>query len=243
MSTAAIVWCLSVMMLAALVQSVGGFGFALLAVPLAAIVIDLTTAVIAVSIASVFNVATLVLRVYKDIDRATAVRFNVPALLGMPFGLVILAMVNQELLKILLGALIVVATVALMRGAGNLRHHLWVDVLAGWLSGILSTSTGTNGPPLVLAAQMAKLSPASFRATLTFTFLVSGPISLVFFAFAGYFSRTALLLAGGSIPLIIIGQYFGLRLRKHVDGQRFERLVYLLLLLSGLSVGISGALS
>ena len=68
-------------------------------------------------------------------------------------------------------------------------------------------------------------------------------LSLVFFAFAEYFSRTALLLAGGSIPLIIIGQYFGLRLRKHVDGQRFERLVYLLLLLSGLSVGISGALS
>ena len=51
MSTAAIVWCLGVMMLAALVQSVGGFGFALLAVPLAAIVIGLTTAVIAVSIA------------------------------------------------------------------------------------------------------------------------------------------------------------------------------------------------
>jgi hypothetical protein len=166
------------MMLAALVQSVGGFGFALLAVPLAAIVIDLTTAVIAVSIASVFNVAALVLRVYKDIDRATAARFNVPALLGMPFGLVILAMVNQELLKIVLGALIVVATVALMRGAGNLRHHHWVDVLAGWLSGILATSTGTNGPPLVLAAQMAKLSPAAFRATLTFTFLCVRPDQL-----------------------------------------------------------------
>lgn len=243
MSTATIVWCLVVMMLAALVQSVGGFGFALLAVPLAAIVIDLTTAVIAVSIASVFNVATLVLRVYKDIDRATAVRFNVPALFGMPFGLVILALVNQDLLKIVLGALIVVATIALMRGAGNLHHRRWVDVLAGWLSGILSTSTGTNGPPLVLAAQMAKLSPAAFRATLTFTFLVSGPVSLVFFGFAGYFSRPAVLLAGGSIPLIIIGQYFGLRLRKYVDAKRFERLVYLLLLLSGLSVGISGALS
>ena len=240
MSTAAIVWCLGVMMLAALVQSVGGFGFALLAVPLAAIAIDLTTAVVAVSIASVFNVATLVLRTYKDIDHATAVRFNVSALLGMPLGLVILAMVSQQPLKIALGALIILATVALMRGAGNVQHHRWIDVLAGWLSGVLATSTGTNGPPLVLAAQMARLSPASFRATLTFTFLVSGPISLIFFAFAGYFSRAALLLAGGSIPLIIVGQYFGLRLRKFVDGQRFERLVYLLLLLSGLSVSISG---
>lgn len=44
MSTTAIVWVLAVMLFAALVQSVGGFGFALLAVPLAAIAIDLQTA-------------------------------------------------------------------------------------------------------------------------------------------------------------------------------------------------------
>ena len=43
-----IVWVLAVMMFAALVQSLGGFGFALLAVPLAALAIDLKVAVIAV---------------------------------------------------------------------------------------------------------------------------------------------------------------------------------------------------
>lgn len=240
MSAADIAWCLLAMGLAAIVQSVSGFGFALMAVPLAAIAINLTTAVIAVSIASVINVAMLVLRNYKDIDRGLAVRFNVPALFGMPFGLVVLATVEQQRLKVALGGLIIVATLALMRGAGGIAARAWIDVVAGAISGVLAASTGTNGPPLVLAAQMRKLSPDVFRATMSFTFVVSGPLSLIFFAFGGYFSWSAVWLAAGSIPLLVIGQMIGLRLRPLINGQQFARFVYLLLLLSGVSVGLSG---
>jgi hypothetical protein len=46
------------MLFAALVQSIGGFGFALFAVPLAAIAIELQTAVIVVSLGSLLNVPT-----------------------------------------------------------------------------------------------------------------------------------------------------------------------------------------
>lgn len=240
MSAADIAWCLLAMGLAAVVQSVSGFGFALMAVPLAAIAINLTTAVIAVSIASVINVAMLVLRNYKDIDRGLAVRFNVPALFGMPFGLVVLATVEQQRLKVALGGLIIVATLALMRGAGGIAARAWIDVVAGAISGVLAASTGTNGPPLVLAAQMRKLSPDVFRATMSFTFVVSGPLSLIFFAFGGYFSWSAVWLAAGSIPLLVIGQMIGLRLRPLINGQQFARFVYWLLLLSGVSVGLSG---
>ncbi|MFM7891306.1 MAG: TSUP family transporter, partial [Actinomycetota bacterium] len=148
-----IVWVLAVMMFAALVQSLGGFGFALMAVPLAALAIDLKVAVIAVSVGSLFNTVILFVRTRKDINRDVAWRFNVPAVLGMPIGLYVLANVAQRPLKIVLGAIIIVATLALMRGAANIAPRRWIEVLAGWLSGILSTATGTNGPPLVLAAQ------------------------------------------------------------------------------------------
>jgi len=243
MSAVDIAWCLLAMGLAAVVQSVSGFGFALMAVPLAAIAINLTTAVIAVSIASVINVSMLVLRNYKDIDRGLAVRFNVPALFGMPFGLVVLATVEQQRLKVVLGVLIIIATLALMRGAGSVAARAWIDVVAGAISGVLAASTGTNGPPLVLAAQMRKLSPDVFRATMSFTFVVSGPLSLIFFAFGGYFSWSVVWLAAGSIPLLIIGQVIGLRVRPLINGQQFARFVYLLLLLSGVSVGLSGLIA
>jgi uncharacterized membrane protein YfcA len=70
--------------------------------------------------------------------------------------------------------------------------------------------------------------------------VVSGPISLVFFAVAGRMSQAAIALALGSIPLIVLGQQLGLRVRPRVHGTTFERLVYVLLLLSGISVAGSG---
>jgi uncharacterized membrane protein YfcA len=94
-----------------------------------------------------------------------------------------------------------------------------------------------------MAAQMRGLDADTFRATLSFTFVVSGPISLVFFAVAGRMSQAAIALALGSIPLIVLGQQLGLRVRPRVHGTTFERLVYVLLLLSGISVAGSGFFS
>lgn len=230
------------MMFAALVQSVGGFGFSLMAVPLSAIAIDLTSAVIVVSIGSLLNVSVLCWRTRHEVDRGLAARFNVPALFGMPIGLAVLTRVDQRPLKVVLGAIIIVATVALMRGAATIQPRRWIEVLAGWTSGILSTATGTNGPPLVLATQMRGLAPNAFRATLAFTFTVSGSVTLALYVASQLVGMTEAYVALAAIPLILVGQFIGLRLQPLFAGQRFDRLVYGLLLLSGVSVGMSGLL-
>ena len=229
-------------MFAALVQSIGGFGFSLIAVPLAAILIDLRTAVIVVSIGSLVNIALLCWRTRRDVDRSVALRFNVPALLGFPIGLALFRFANQRALKVALGALIIIATFALIRGAANLRPRKWVEVLAGWFSGILSTATGTNGPPLVLAAQMRGLSPHAFRATLALTFTLSGGMTLALYLATRLVRIDDFILALVAIPLILSGQQLGLRLQHFFSGRRFDRLVYGLLLISGVSVGVSGLL-
>ncbi|MGA1143054.1 MAG: sulfite exporter TauE/SafE family protein [Ilumatobacteraceae bacterium] len=242
------VWVLVVMLLAALVQALGGFGFALMAVPLAALVVDLELAVVAVSVGSLVNTALLCARTYRRVERKVAVRFNVPALIGMPIGLWVLRTAPQNPLKVMLGVIIVIATLALMRSAFRVpgdsmlkpAARAAVDVIAGWLSGILSTSTGTNGPPLVLALASRRLSPEVFRATLAFTFTVTGSLSLAMFAVSGMVSRDALTIAAVAVPLILLGQGVGIRLQPKLSNRRFDRLVYVLLILSGLSVGISG---
>lgn len=240
MSPFDVVWVLAVMMFAALVQSIGGIGFALLAVPLSAIAVDMTTAVVAVSIGSLFNVTILALRTRRRIARGLALRFNAPALLGLPIGIVVLATTDPRALKIGLGAIIIVATVSLMRGAASVTPRKWIDVAAGWLSGVLATATGTNGPPLVLASQMRRLQPEVFRATMSFSFAVQGALSLLFFFLAGLVDRGGVLLAVAATPLILGGQHVGLGLQTRVTGAGFQRLVYWLLILSGLSVGLSG---
>jgi uncharacterized membrane protein YfcA len=231
------------MLFAALVQSVGGFGFALLAVPLAAIGTELQTAVIVVGLGSLLNVVILSWRTRREIDRSLARRFNVPAVIGMPIGLAALTLVDQRPLKMALGIVIIVATVALQRGAANVAPRAWLEVLAGFASGILSTATGTNGPPLVLASQMRGLAPDAFRATLSFTFAVSGTISMVMFVAAGLVARDEIVLTVAGVPAILLGQRAGLRLQPVFSGRRFDTLVYGLLLVSGVSVGVSGLLA
>ena len=230
------------MMFAAFVQSVGGFGFALIAVPLAAIAVDLPTAVVAVSICSLFNVVILCWRTRREVDRGLAVRFNIPAVLGMPFGFMILTNVDQQSLKIALGIIIVFATIALMRGWSSLKPSVVIDVIAGASSGVLSTATGTNGPPLVIASQIRRLAAPVFRATLAFTFAVTGAITLLLYIVAGLVTRREVVLASAAVPLILIGQFLGLKLQTWFAGTRFDRLVSLLLLASGVSVGLSGVL-
>lgn len=245
-----IVWVLAVMFFASFVQSIGGFGFALLAVPLAALIVDLELAVIAVSIGSLFNVIILSLRTRRDVNREVAVRFNVAALLGMPIGVYVLETTPQRPLKVALGAVIILATLALIEGTKRLQNlgSSWpspkrvVEITAGWISGVLSTATGTNGPPLVLALNLRRLQPDVFRATLAITFAVSGAVSMMFFVAFGMVTRQAVLLASAAVPLILAGQAIGLRVQPRLSEKRFDRLVYVLLLASGISVAMSGLL-
>lgn len=243
MSLVQVLWCLVVFAAAACVQSIGGFGFALFAVPLMALAIDMPDAVVSGSIASLANVVVLSLRSLRDVEWSVVRRFNVPALFGMPLGLWVLVHANESLLKVGLGVVILVLIVVLMRTETRTRPRPIVEVVAGLCSGILSTSTSTNGPPLVFAAQLRGLQPNAFRATLSFSFALQGSLSLAAFVVAGEASHEAVLVALGGLPLVAVGQWLGVRIRPRVHGKRFERLVYVLLGLSAVSVSWSGIFS
>jgi len=209
MSTGQVVWCLVVFAVAAFVQSLGGFGFSLFAVPLMALAISLPDAVVAGSIASLANVAVLALRSLAHVEWSVVRRFNMPALFGMPFGLWVLVHVDESTLKVGLGAVILVLIIVLMRARANARPRPLVEMLAGWSSGLLATSTSTNGPPLVFAAQLRGMHPEQFRATLSFTFALQGSLSLVALLVAGEASREAVLVALWGLPLVAGGPRVG----------------------------------
>ena len=243
MTTPQIAWCLAVFAIAAFVQSIGGFGFSLFAVPLMALAIRLPEAVVAGSIASFANVVVLSVRSLHHVEWSVARRFNLPALVGMPLGLFVLVQMDERVLKVALGGVIIALIVVLLRTRSAARPRPVVEAVAGFASGVLSTSTSTNGPPLVFAAQLRGLAPETFRATLSVSFAFQGAISLMAFFAAGEATRAAVLLAIAGLPLVAVGQWLGIRIRPGVHGRRFDRLVYSLLALSAVSVSWSGLIS
>jgi uncharacterized membrane protein YfcA len=214
---------------AAFVQIIAGFGFALLSVPLMTLVIEPKLAVVVSSLTGVFVTGWQAYCSRDDADKVLAKRMLIGAYVGMPLGLVVLLTVNDDVLRLLLGATVLVAVVLLAMRV-NLDHSgPRLDYGAGFLSGVLNTSLSTNGPPLVFALQARQLSAVTFRATISMVFALCNILGLALFIGSGQVTRNGLVTAAVTTPAMFVGQLLGYPIRQHVDGEGFRWLVLVLL--------------
>jgi len=228
-STSALVLVAVAVLLSSLVQTITGFGFALLAVPLMSIGIPTDAAVVIAATLGTFTSGGQAWSERHHGDRPTIKRLLLAAFVGAPFGLVILNFASSQQLKLGLAAVIIFFLVLNLRGFKLEQASVPVDLAAGFVGGVLSTSLSTNGPPLVMAIHARHFSPHTFRGTISAVFVGIGLISLVLFGATGHFTRDVAVALLVAAPALAIGFSLGLRLRGHVDPVRFRGLVTILL--------------
>jgi hypothetical protein len=228
-TTAQLIVVGSAVFIAAMMQIVAGFGFALLGVPLMTLAIDPKIAVVVSALTGVFVTTWQAIRSRADADRVLVRRLTTAAYVGMPFGLLVFIEVNDNVLRLLLGIAVLIAVVMLALRVN--MHHAGprFDYAAGFVSGVLNTSLSTNGPPLVFALQARQLSAVRFRATITMVFALSNILGLTLFVASGRVTRDGLVASAITIPAMILGQAVGFPLRKHIHGERFRYLVLVLM--------------
>jgi uncharacterized membrane protein YfcA len=157
------------------------------------------------------------------------------ACIGMPLGLIALLLAPEETLRLGVGGVTLALAAALFVGIRIPRRNLAGEVGVGLVSGLLNTSVGMNGPPVVLYLQGREHEPAEFRAALAVFFLVSSVITLAAFAAAGVISREALALWGVGLPAVAAGSALGHALARRVEPDMFRWLVFALLSVSAAS--------
>ena len=153
----------------------------------------------------------------------------------MPFGLLLFAQGSDRLLRLFLGISTLLMVLLLMRGVDLSTAGRRADWIAGSASGLLTTSLNTNGPPLVFLLQARGLTPDQFRATITTSFSLMAIVGLGGRLAVGGLThavRTGLLVAPVALG---VGTWIGFRLRPHVEGDRFRRVVELLLMAAAVS--------
>jgi uncharacterized membrane protein YfcA len=159
------------------------------------------------------------------------------AIVGMPIGLLVLERADDRTLTAVIAGVVIVFAVLLWRGL-RLPSNRVMDGVAGFVAGTLSTSTGTSGPPIVIALSSKQMSPSAFRGTISAIFLVQGSAALIAFAIGREISWGALAVALAGLPGLIVGLYVGEHGFRRLDAERFRRIVLGMLLLSGvLSLG------
>jgi uncharacterized membrane protein YfcA len=231
----------AVFALGAAAQAATGFGFALLAIPLLSIIVGPKTGVVGMSIIGLGFTGFMVLRNHRHADRRVVLLSAAAGLLGMPLGLWVITHADQETLRIIIAAVVLVFAALLWRGL-TLPDRTSTDAVAGLASGVLSTSTGTNGPPLVIAFHAKGLEPSAFRATLAAVFLFQGAVALSGFALTGQVTQRAAIVAAAGVPGIVAGWLAGQWVFQRTDPERFRHVVLAMLALSGL-VGLIAALA
>lgn len=241
----------------AALQAATGFGFGLLAAPIFFAIVDPQPAIGMLALLSLaVNLMTLLTerRRPRPLTREAMVLlgFAVP---GALVGIAVLRNLDAVALQILLSVGVVVTLVIrhVMTSPAAIKPVLhdeprprprWSAPLAGFISGALSTSTSTSGPPLLLHLLGRGARPSVVRDTLTVCFFSLGfmtPVALVV-------TRTTeaipdLTLALALIPAVALGHLFGRRVfARLAHGSHYELVVTVVLLVSVAS-GLVSALT
>ena len=228
--------CIAVIVFgASIIQALFGFGFGLISVPLMIFFVDLPTAVVTATAVSTVS-CSIQWWESRAVDvRVMSMRLIRSAIIGMPFGLWLLLNVDARLMKAALGVVVLIGVFLSIKGFDLRQLPRVFDYTMGLISGVLSTATSTNGPPLVFLLHARHYSPEDFRAVLNRVFSFLNFLTLVIFFFAEKLTADAVRLAMLAIPVMGCGVFLGTRMRKRINPDHFRNLVIGLLFLSGLS--------
>lgn len=229
---------------AASCQSITGFGFALVMVPLLSLAWDVKPAVALSGVLGTVTLVPLLLEVRGHIRFERLAPLLAGSLAGIPLGLLVLEAVDPGPLRILVGAVVLAATIAIYFAPAVRWRDLGggTPLTVGVVSGVLGGSTSMNGPPVVLYLLGREPEIDAFRATLLAFFLPSSVAWLVAFGVAGRLTGQVWLLAAAGLPPMALGLWLGARLRGRVSVEVFRVVVLAVLVASSAAVIASAAL-
>ena len=213
-----------IVLLGAFAQAVSGFGYALVTVPLLAAAVDPRAAVVVSALTGIGLTVTAAIRERAHARWRVAAALTATALLGLPAGLLVLALAPERLLSALI-AVVVLGCAALVWSRARIRTGRIGLGAIGVLVGVLTAATGTNGPPLVAAFQSLGYDPRTFRATLAATFSGTSLIGLTGFLLAGQVHADVVRISLVALPAVPLGWWLGNRLFHRIDPVVFRRVV------------------
>jgi len=212
---------------AAVVNGALGYGFSSITVPVALLLVGsrvLNPALVIVEAA----LNGYVLFVNRDALPRVRRRMT-PVVVGLAPGIVAgtfaLAVVRPDWLKLWTFALLV--PLILLQAAG-FRRPLTAErgwgCLFGTGVGALYALTTISGPPLALFLNNQGLAKREFRASLGFIRVFEAGVTTVAYAYAGLFTREALMLTIAIVPSLLIGVPIGAWVIRRVDAETFRRI-------------------
>lgn len=220
----------------ALVKGVTGMGYPVLAVPLIALVADMETAVVVVALPNLAANAYLCWHARDHRHEArTLGRLVGWGTVGAVIGTLALVHLPDAPLRIALAAVILGFVAQFVR-----RPHLHIGEAAGrrWspavgtVAGLMQGAVGVSGPVVATWMHGYRLSRDAFVFAVTVVFGVTGAVQIVVLAVQGRFDADLLLQASVASVAVAVMIPVGIRLRRELDVEAFQKAVLAVLAVS-----------
>ena len=237
MTPAELALCALSVLSAYFIRGIVGWGSGLIAISLLALLLPLALVVPAIALTDYLASATQGVGNRREILWRGLVPLLPFMLAGVLLALWLFTHLDPGMLTKGLGVFVIGYALYTLSGLhpGRIERPERAAPLGG-LGALVGTLFGTGGPFYVAYLQLWGPNKAQFRATAATIFLVEGTTRLTGYLASGFFSREALLLFAGALPLMALGLYGGHRVHTSIGEEGFKRLIGLLLVASGLAL-------
>ena len=224
------------------VRSAAGFGAVLVAMPMLAFVLPVSTAV---SITTALTAITSVHHLSRDWHRVAWRHFGIMAFysaIGIGLGFYFINLLDEHALRRSLGGFLILYALyaCATAGASPVFPARWRGALAagtGVAGGLLGTLFGAGvGPIYVIYFNALRMEREIFRVTMSTVVLLGGAARIAGYARLGFYEASSVFLIAIGLPLVLVGSWLGDRVIRRLDPRMFGRLVGGLILLSGLAL-------
>ena len=220
---------LLVIFFATLIRSIFGFGEALIAVPLLALIIPLEIAAPVVVLISITVAVVVVVQDWRKIHVSSTGWLLAPTFLGIPLGIALLTSVHEHIVKAALAIFIMAFSgySLLVKKPPELPSDSRPWLLGcGFFAGVLGGAYGMNGPPLVIYGAMRRWSPQHFRATLQGYFFPASMVAMAGYWFAGLWVPAVTHYYLISLPVALPAVFLGRVVNHRLQGDTFLKYVH-----------------
>jgi len=236
-------WILALcaVLFAAFVRGLSGFGFALVLAPLLLLILNPIAVVITNLFLGMFGNILVLFRSLRDVNLKRILPIILSSLVGIPLGIWIISVASPSTMKVIIGAVIICFAIPTAMGFHVSFSNERVGCsLAGFLSGILASSTSLAGPPVVLFMHGQNWTKETIHSGLAVHFMFITVCSLLALSLAGKMEIATIITAASFIPAMGVGVFVGMSIFRKMNPRFFRAFSIAIVICTGILGVVSG---
>lgn len=221
--------------LALFVQSLGGFGGGLFAVPLLTMFYEPKFIVPPFALIIYLLNLIMLFEARRNADWQKVYKMVIGSCIGLPAGVFALKYLNQDIIRLLISVVTFLLGILFLTGfKPAVRETRATFITAGIISGFLAGTAAMGGPPLIFLMMALGLKKDVFRATLIGFFALNGIAGNLLYFINGLFNPLNLKIVLFNFLPALAGVMLGIRVKNVLPEEKFSKITVIIVVLIGI---------